>query len=80
MFYKSKIKNHLSDATMDEIIKYTSKLKLLYVEDDANTGAFFKTMMEDIFLELILVSNGEDAMKKLRLNEKNELLNYHFLL
>ena len=69
MFYKSKIKNHLSDATMDEIIKYTSKLKLLYVEDDANTGAFFKTMMEDIFLELILVSNGEDAMKKLQNND-----------
>jgi len=53
---------------MDEMIQYTSKLKLLYVEDDLNAGEFFKTMMDEAFLEVILAFNGEDAMKKLRDN------------
>ncbi len=54
---------------IEDIVKYTSKMKLLYVENDSearDTGGF---LLEDIFEEIIIAIDGQDALEKFKQNK-----------
>ena len=55
--------------TIDETIKYTKQLKLLYVEDRADTRKYTKPMLEDFFDDIICAVNGQDGLEKFMQND-----------
>jgi diguanylate cyclase (GGDEF)-like protein len=54
---------------IEEIVKYTSKLKLLYVEDDASTREASMFLLENFFDTIIVAENGKDGIEKFREND-----------
>lgn len=49
---------------LDEIIKYTSSLKLLFVEDDKQAREAAKFLFDDFFDNIILAVDGVDGLDK----------------
>ncbi len=54
---------------LEEIIKHSIKLKLLYVEDNKDTREMTAMMLEDFFGSIILSVDGEDGLKKFKEND-----------
>ncbi len=49
---------------IDEIIKYSQKLKLLYVEDDSLARESIKMILEEFFYDITIATDGEDGLEK----------------
>lgn len=49
---------------LKEIIEYSSKLKLLYVEDDEDTRNSTISIFEDFFNDITIAVDGKDGYKK----------------
>ncbi len=54
---------------IEEIVKYTSKLSLLYVEDDASTREASMFLLENFFDTIIVAENGKDGIEKFKEND-----------
>ena len=55
--------------SMQDIIKFTNKMKLLYVEDEKDLREVTSLIFKDIFSEIIVATNGEDGLEKFYDNE-----------
>ncbi|RLA69305.1 MAG: response regulator [Epsilonproteobacteria bacterium] len=53
---------------IDDIIKYSSDLKLLYVEDDLIARESIKIILEEFFKKIIVAVDGMDGLEKYRDN------------
>jgi len=53
---------------IEEIVKYTSKLTLLYVEDDASTREASMFLLENFFDTIVIAENGKDGIEKFKEN------------
>lgn len=53
---------------IDEIIKYSHSLRLLYVEDNQDAREMTTFLLEDFFDEIIVAVDGEDALEKYNTN------------
>ncbi len=51
---------------IDDIIKYSSDLKLLYVEDDLIARESIKIILEEFFKNIIVAVDGMDGLEKYR--------------
>ena len=49
---------------IEQILKYTKKLKLLYVEDNQQARESTLIILNDIFKEVIIAEDGEDGLDK----------------
>ena len=47
---------------LKEIISFTNKLRILYVEDDVSVRETTYSILKDIFLEVIVADNGEEGL------------------
>jgi len=54
---------------MENIEKYTKKIKLLYVEDDLETRKTTLFVLEEFFDNIVVAVDGEDGLNKFRENE-----------
>ena len=54
---------------LKSIIKFTNKMKLLYVEDEQELREITTVMLEELFAEVITAHNGEDGLEKFYNNE-----------
>ena len=61
MFFKIKSENM---NNIENIIKYTTKLKLLYVEDNELARESTLSILEEFFGKIILAEDGEDGFEK----------------
>ncbi len=55
--------------SVEDIIKYTSKMKLLLVEDDEEARKSSSFLLEDIFEKIIVAEDGQDGLDKFNENE-----------
>ena len=53
---------------IESIIKYTSKLKLLYVEDNSDARTATLSILEEFFDDIIIAVDGEDGFDKFNKN------------
>ncbi len=53
---------------LDEIFKYSKKLKLLYVEDNQDSREMTSMILEDFFDDMVIAVNGEDGLEKFKQN------------
>ncbi|MEA3491436.1 MAG: EAL domain-containing protein [Campylobacterota bacterium] len=51
---------------IDETIKFSKKLKLLYVEDDSLARESIKMVLEEFFYDVAIATNGEEGLVKFR--------------
>ena len=49
---------------IEEIIKYTKKLTLLYVEDEVDSRVITSSILSDFFDDIIVAHNGKDGLEK----------------
>jgi len=49
---------------IEEIIKYTKRLKLLYVEDEIDSRAVTYSILSDFFDDIIIAVDGKDGLEK----------------
>ncbi len=56
-------------VNLQDIIKYTSQLTLLYVEDNVETLKASLVVFEEFFDTIVLAENGEDGLEKFKNNE-----------
>ncbi len=56
-------------TTINNIISYSKKLTLLYVEDDNDTREMTTIILEDLFGSIVVANNGEEGYKKFQDNE-----------
>jgi len=54
---------------IDEIIKYSQHLKLLYVEDNPDAREMTAMILEDFFDDIVIAVDGEDGFEKFQQNE-----------
>ncbi len=54
---------------IDEIIKYSQHLRLLYVEDNADAREMTAMILEDFFDEIVIAVDGEDGLEKFKEGE-----------
>jgi len=54
---------------IDELIKYSQHLKLLYVEDNADAREMTAMILEDFFDKIVIAVDGEDGFEKFQENE-----------
>jgi CheY-like chemotaxis protein len=58
---------------IEDIISHTSKLTLLYVEDNIDAREAILLLLEDIFEDIIVAANGQDGLDKFQ-NNKIDLI------
>jgi len=54
---------------IEEIINYTQKIKLLYVEDNVEARESTVLILEEFFSEIVVAVNGEDGYEKFKEND-----------
>jgi PAS domain S-box-containing protein len=54
---------------IDEIIKYSQHLKLLYVEDNTDAREMTTMILEDFFDSIVIAVDGEDGYEKFQSND-----------
>jgi len=54
---------------LNDIIKYSKNLTLLYVEDNKDAREMTKMILEDFFKDIILAVDGKDGLEKFQENE-----------
>ncbi len=54
---------------LSNIIKYTSKLKLLYVEDDEEARLATRVILEEFFQSVVIASNGQEGLDLFKEND-----------
>jgi len=54
---------------LGEIIEYSKKLKLLYVEDNQDSREMTSMVLEDFFDDIVIAVNGEDGLEKFKNNK-----------
>jgi PAS domain S-box-containing protein len=57
------------DNLMTDLIKYSHKLKLLYVEDNIEAREMTKIILDDFFNNIEVAVDGEDGLKQFKENE-----------
>ncbi len=58
--------------SLEEIIKYSVKLKLLYVEDNKEAREATISILEEFFDDIIIAVDGKDGIAKFNANTKKE--------
>ncbi len=59
---------------MNEIIKYTSKMKLLYVEDNESVRESLLSILEEFFDQIVVAVDGQDGYEKFLENKIDLIL------
>jgi len=59
---------------MQDTINFTNTKRILYVEDEADLRSVTASILSDIFLEVIIAKDGEDALEKFYTHEIDVVL------
>lgn len=54
---------------IDEVVKYSRHLKLLYVEDNMDSREMTSMILEDFFDDILVAVDGQDGLEKFREND-----------
>jgi len=60
--------------SLDELIEHTKELTLLYVEDNDDTRETTMLILEHLFENIIVATNGEDGLNKYEENKNIDLI------
>ena len=60
-FFEGKLMNNI-----EALLKYSQKIKLLYVEDNLNARESTQIVLEEFFGEIIVAVNGADGLDKFK--------------
>ena len=59
---------------IDDILKQTANLTILYVEDDAATREYFEELLHEFFSKVLVATEGAEALEKYRENSVDLIL------
>jgi len=59
---------------LESVIQYTKQLKLLYVEDNADTRDATMVVLEEFFDDIVIANDGADGFEKFNTNDINLII------